>query len=121
MKRIAITCENNEVFQHFGRTPRFMIYDVDDNQIINQKEIKNDGVGHSALVNVLQEYNVEVVICGGLGMPMYNHLIEANMEVYPGVTGNVDEVIQDYLDGTLDYDINTPMNHSGCHHHSMMS
>lgn len=121
MKRVAITCENNQVFQHFGRTPSFVIYDIDNNEIINKQLITNNGVGHGALVNVLKDNNVDTVICGGLGMPMYNNLISSNIEVFGGVEGDVDEVIQDFLKGTLDYDPQAAEHHGDCHHHSMMS
>lgn len=119
--RVAITLENNQVFQHFGRTPSFMIYDIDDNNnITHQCEMMCNGIGHSALVNILKEAGVDTVICGGLGLPMYNNLISNNIQVFGGVEGNVDEVIKDFVNGTLDYDPNAAIHHRDCHH-SMLS
>lgn len=115
--RVAITEENNQVFQHFGRTKTFMIYDIDkQNNITHQCELFCDGVGHGALVNVLVDAGVDVVICGGLGMPMYNNLIRHNIQVYGGVEGDVDEVIQDFLHGSLDYDPEAAQHHGSCSH-----
>ena len=33
--RIAVTYENGEIFQHFGHTEQFKIYDVEDGQILS--------------------------------------------------------------------------------------
>ncbi len=118
---LAVTYENNEVFQHFGRCPSFALYNIEDNKIVDSKIVECNGVGHGALVNFLTQFNVNEVICGGLGLPMYNKLTEVGIKVYGGVQGNVDEVVQDYLDGTLDYDPNAAQNHGGCHHHQMIS
>lgn len=113
--RVAITNENNEVFQHFGRCPSFMIFDVKGKQIINKTEIICGSVQHGALVNLLVENQVDVVICGGLGLPMYQKLTQARIQVYGGVKGKVEEVLQDYLQDCLDYDPNAAQNHGGCH------
>lgn len=35
--RIAVTYENGEIFQHFGHTQEFKVYDVEDNKIISSE------------------------------------------------------------------------------------
>lgn len=118
--RIAITNKDGEVFQHFGKTESFMIYDVDDTgKIIHKVVLMCHGISHGALAGLLRQSQVNVVICGGLGMPMYNKLVEGGMKVYGGVEGKCDEVVQDFIDGNLDYDPNAAMNHGGCHHEMM--
>lgn len=115
--RIAVTNENNRVFQHFGRCPSFIVFDVDEQKnIVHRAEVICGSVAHGALVNLLQDAQVDVVICGGLGLPMYEKLMQAHIQVFAGVEGNVDEVIVDYLNGTLDYDPDAHKNHGGCHH-----
>ena len=32
--RIAVTYDNEEVFQHFGRTENFKVYEIENNQVI---------------------------------------------------------------------------------------
>lgn len=114
--KIAVPVENNNIFQHFGRTSEFSIYDIDETGKIVSKQILNaDGRGHGALADLLKENQVNVVICGGLGMPMYNHLVEDHMKVYGGCEGNADKAVQSFLDGTLDYDPQACMHH-GSHH-----
>ena len=33
--RIAVTYENGEIFQHFGHTESFKIYEIQDNKVIS--------------------------------------------------------------------------------------
>ena len=65
--RIAVTCENNTVFQHFGHTPEFAIFEVEDGKIIAEKIISSGEEGHGALANVLAQSAVDVLVCGGTG------------------------------------------------------
>lgn len=99
--KIAVTYENGEVFQHFGRTENFKIYDVENNEIISSEVISSNGVGHGALAGVLAERGVEVLICGGLGGGALNALSQAGIKVCAGAVGNTDKAVQDYLNGTL--------------------
>ena len=118
---LAITYENNEVFQHFGKCPFFAIYHIEEKEIVDSKIVPCNGVEHGALVDFLVNLNVNEVICGGLGLPMYNKLTNVGMKVYGGVQGEVDKVVQDYLNGTLNYDPHAAENHGGCHHHQLLS
>jgi predicted DNA-binding protein (UPF0251 family) len=47
--RIAVTYENGQIFQHFGRTEQFKLYDVADGKIINEQIVCTNGDGHGAL------------------------------------------------------------------------
>lgn len=114
--RIAVANENHQVYQHFGRCPSFMLFEVVDKKIVHKCELICGNVQHGAIVKLLKEAEVDVVIAGGMGLPMYNSLVESGMQVYGGVSGNVEEVIEDFLNGCLDYDPNAAQNHGGCHH-----
>ncbi|HAL60757.1 MAG TPA: DNA-binding protein, partial [Sarcina sp.] len=35
--RIAATYENGNIFQHFGRTESFKVYDVEDGKVLSSK------------------------------------------------------------------------------------
>ena len=110
--RIAVTYENEMVGQHFGRTEQFKIFDVENGNVIAEKVIDTNGTGHGALAGFLRAAEVEALICGGIGMGARVALEEVGIKLFPGVTGNVDEVVKDYLSGNLAYDPN-----SECHHH----
>ena len=59
--KIAVTYDNGEVFQHFGRTENFKVYEIEDNKVISSEVISSNGVGHGALAGVLADRNVKAV------------------------------------------------------------
>ena len=65
--RIAVTYENGNVFQHFGHTSQFKIYDIENGQVVNQQIVDTNGQGHGALAGFLADAKVDVLICGGIG------------------------------------------------------
>lgn len=110
--RIAITYENGEIFQHFGHTEQFKIYDVEAKKIVREEMIDTNGSGHSVLADILSDNKVDVLICGGIGGGAQMALAEKGIQLYGGVSGKVDEVIQDFLNEKLEY--NSDVN---CSHH----
>lgn len=115
--RIAVTYENGEVFQHFGHTAFFKVYEVADNQVISAQVIDTNGSGHGALATLLSEAKVDTLICGGIGMGAQNALAAAGIKVYGGVTGFADGAVQAFLAGILDYNPDVQCNHHGHNHH----
>ena len=109
--KIAVTYDNGEVFQHFGRTENFKVYEIEDNQVVSSEIIGSNGVGHGALAGLLAEEDIEVLICGGIGGGAQNALAEAGITLVAGATGNTDEVVESYLKGEL---VSTGAN---CNHH----
>ena len=65
--KIAVTYDNGEVFQHFGKTEYFKVYEVEDNKVVSSEVISSNGTGHGALAGLLAEQGVNVLICGGIG------------------------------------------------------
>jgi len=101
--RIAITYKDGQVFQHFGRSEFFKIYDVKDGEIITTAIIPTNGNGHGALGNFLKQAKVDALICGGIGAGARNVLKNADIALYPGVTGDSDEACKAFIAGTLIY------------------
>jgi predicted Fe-Mo cluster-binding NifX family protein len=123
--RIAVTYDKGEVFPHFGRTPAFKIYDIDESgKIVSSAVVETGEISHGALAGMLNGLHTDVVICGGLGIPMLNKLSAFGMKVYGGVDQKADEAVRDYLGGNLQYDPQAAEKHGGCAHSdspSMMS
>ncbi len=113
---IAVTYENGDIFQHFGHTAYFKLYEVQDHEVLSARVINTGSSGHGALAGVLSQENVEVLICGGIGMGAQNALAAAGIKVYGGVTGNADGAVQAFLVGMLDYDPNVQCSHHGHDH-----
>ncbi|MBQ9644666.1 MAG: DNA-binding protein, partial [Lachnospiraceae bacterium] len=47
--RIAVTYENGNIFQHFGHTEEFKVYEIEDGKVVSAEVIDSNGSGHSAL------------------------------------------------------------------------
>ena len=114
--RIAVTYENGEVFQHFGHTEQFKLYDIEDGKIVSEQIVPTNGSGHGALAGFLKAAQVDALICGGIGMGAQNALAEANIKLYGGVSGSADTAAQALADGSLQYDPAAKCDHHGHHH-----
>ncbi len=99
--RIAVTYENGQVFQHFGHTPMFKLYDVENGAIVQETILPTMGSGHGALAGFLQGQNVQVLICGGIGGGAQNALAQAGIQLHAGVNGSADAAVLALLAGTL--------------------
>lgn len=102
MKRIAVTYDNGKVFQHFGRTEAFKVYEVEDDKVINSQIVESNGVGHGALAGLLADNTIDVLICGGIGGGAMAALEDRSIEVCAGAQGDADEVVETYLKGELE-------------------
>lgn len=109
--KIAVTYENGEVFQHFGHTEQFKVYEVEDGKIISSEIVDTNGQGHGALAGFLFNSGIDVLICGGIGGGARNALAEAGIQLYPGAMGNADAQVESFLKGTLSYDPDTMCSH----------
>lgn len=100
--KIAVTYDNGDVFQHFGHSENFKIYDVDAGKVISSKIISTNGSGHDALANLLDDENIDVLICGGIGMGAQMALTDRGIELCSGALGDADLAVEAYLNGTLE-------------------
>ena len=99
--KIAVTCENGKVFQHFGHTPEFAVFEAEDGRILSESIIPTGDSGHGALATLLYDAGVEVLICGGIGGGAINALARANIMTVGGAEGEVRQVAEDFANGRL--------------------
>ena len=109
--KIAVTYDNGNIFQHFGNTEFFKVYEVEDNKVISSEVIGSNGTGHGALAGLLADQDVDVLICGGIGGGAQSALEEAGVELCAGAQGDADQAVEAYLKGEL---VSTGAN---CDHH----
>lgn len=109
--RIAVTYENGNVFQHFGHTEEFKVYEVEDGKVTGTEIVGSNGSGHGALASLLDDKGIDVLICGGIGGGAQAALTEKGIELCAGAEGDADEAVKAYLRGEL---VNTGAN---CNHH----
>ncbi len=114
--RIAVTYENGEIFQHFGHTENFKVYDVEDGKIISSQVVSTNGSGHGALAEVLHTLGAEVLICGGIGGGAQMALAEMGVKLYGGVSGNADAAVEAFVTGQLLYNPDVRCNHHDHEH-----
>lgn len=99
--KIAVTYDNGNVFQHFGKTESFKVYEVENNQVVKSEVIGSNGTGHGALAGLLADQGIDVLICGGIGGGAQAALAEAGVELCSGAEGDTDAAVEAYLKGEL--------------------
>ena len=114
--KIAVTYENGEIFQHFGHTAQFKLYEVENGEIVNSQVIDTNGSGHGALAGLLSALQTDVLICGGIGGGAQMALAQAGIKLYGGVRGNADEAVEAFAAGNLAYDPDAKCDHHDHHH-----
>ena len=98
---VVLGYDNGNIFQHFGKTETFKVYEVEDNKVVSSEVIGSNGTGHGALAGLLAAQGISVLICGGIGGGAQTALAEAGIEVCSGAQGNTDEAGEAYLKGEL--------------------
>ena len=91
--KLAVTYENGQIFQHFGHTEQFKIYEVADGKIVSEEVVDTNGSGHGALAGFLMQHGVEALICGGIGGGAQAALAEVGIKLYGGVSGEADAAV----------------------------
>ena len=99
--KIAVTYENGNVFQHFGHTEQFKLYDVQDGKVVSSQVVDTNGSGHGALAGFLAAHQVEALICGGIGGGAQMALAQAGIRLYAGCSGDADTRVAELLAGSL--------------------
>ena len=97
--KIAVTYDNGEIFQHFGHTEQFKLYDIENGKVVASEVVGTNGSGHGALAGFLAEHQVQVLICGGIGGGAQNALVQAAL-----------------LEGQLNYDADVKCSHHDHEH-----
>ena len=113
--RIAVTYENGQIFQHFGHTETFKIYDVEEGKVVHSEVVDTNGSGHGALAGFLNALHADVLICGGIGGGAQTALAAAGIKLFGGVSGDADKAVEAFLNETLEYNPDVKCSH---HEHS---
>jgi len=113
--KIAVTYENGQIFQHFGHTSQFKLYQVDGAQILSSEVVDTNGSGHGALAGLLSSLGVDVLICGGIGGGAQSALAQAGIKLYGGVAGDADKAVEALLSQSLSYNPDVHCDHHDHH------
>lgn len=114
--KIAVTYDDGNIFQHFGHTEQFKVYEVENGQIISAQVISTNGSGHGALATLLADLQVDTLICGGIGAGAQNALAQAGIKLYGGAAGSADEAVAALLAGKLAFNPDVHCSHHDHEH-----
>lgn len=121
--KIAVPFENGMVFQHFGRSEQFKFYEVENGAVLHSEVVSTNGQGHGALVGFLVQHGANVVLCGGIGTGAQVALMQADIQMFGGISGLADVAVSNYLSGRLVFDPDVHCTHHdhdeghSCHEH----
>jgi predicted Fe-Mo cluster-binding NifX family protein len=115
--KVAVTYHNGTIFQHFGHSEQFKVYNTDNGKIVDSQVVDTNGQGHGALSEFLSKQGVQVLICGGIGAGAQNALAQAGIQVFGGVSGMADDAVHAYLAGNLKFNTDVHCSHHD-HEHS---
>ncbi len=100
--KIALPTANGQLAMHFGHCEKFMIVDVENNEIVKTEELVPPPHEPGVLPKWLGDLNVNVIIAGGMGMRAQNLFTENNIKVLVGASAEpTEDLIKAYLAGTL--------------------
>ncbi|MHC1604555.1 MAG: NifB/NifX family molybdenum-iron cluster-binding protein [Candidatus Methanofastidiosia archaeon] len=107
--KIAIASDDGEIISHhFGRTEGFKIYEIKNKKIIGEEYRKNAGYGgcgnggcnHKAMVKNIGD--CDFVVSYGMGIGIYQELMNNNITAIVTDVENVDKAIKEFIEETLE-------------------
>lgn len=101
MDTIAIPVLGKRISPRLDYTERMQLFTIESGSIKNCETIKL--ISHSILerINMLIRLQLDVIICDGVSENSYEKLKSNNIKIFPWVHGEVDTVIDKYLNGKL--------------------
>ena len=110
--KIAVTYDNGQVFQHFGHSEAFKVYQIAEGEVVSSEVIETGASGHGALAALLDKHSIDVLICGGIGAGAQEALAGVGIEIIDSASGDADAAVEAYLKGEL-----APAGATCDHHH----
>lgn len=100
---LAVTydTETGNIGEHFGHADHFKLYEIYDGKVQDSAVVEPFGTGHDSVVYTLNEYNVTLVFCSGIGDGAIKGLKEAGIQCVPGLEGNADEKVEAFIRGEV--------------------
>ncbi|MHA1681266.1 MAG: NifB/NifX family molybdenum-iron cluster-binding protein [Promethearchaeota archaeon] len=101
MDKYSISTEGSNVAEHFGRCPQYTILDVENGSIVGKTIVDNPGHSTGMIPRFMDELGVNVMISGGMGRRAIEFFNQFGIQTILGVSGTVDDVIEEITNGTL--------------------
>jgi predicted Fe-Mo cluster-binding NifX family protein len=99
--RIAIPTFGTRVSPRFDSAPSLLLISTDGGAIQNRTvESMQDVYGHQR-ISLLSEAGADVLLCGGIRRCDYFSILNAGIDVYAGLMGRVEDILDAFLNGAL--------------------
>jgi len=91
------------VEEHFGRARYYTIIEVEKREIQRVRVVETPYTEHGPgdIPNWLKSLDVDVVLALGIGPKAISHFENLGIKVIRGVTGNIRDILRDFLKGEL--------------------
>lgn len=99
--KIAIAVDGGQVSPHFGHCQEFRVFEVQGGDILHEYTLENPGHVPGYLPVFLAGKDIGTVIAGGIGSRAQDLFAEKDIRIISGARGRPEEVIRQYLQGTL--------------------
>ncbi len=122
--KVAVAVENDKICGHFGHSPSFTFYEIEDGKVVSSKNIQSPGHGHGILPDFIAENGASAVIAGGMGEGAVKACASKGIEVIIGASGDPDDAVSLYAQGSLKSSDSLCGHHheeshgSSCSHHN---
>jgi len=99
--KVAVAKEGNNVSEHFGHCSEYAVFTIEDGKISSSMLLPSPGHEPSRLPIFLAEQGITHVLAGGMGPKAVELFCANNIEVFLGISGTIDIVIRDFLEGKI--------------------
>ncbi|MEJ2249891.1 MAG: NifB/NifX family molybdenum-iron cluster-binding protein [Candidatus Lokiarchaeota archaeon] len=100
--KYAISSDNGYISAHFGRAPEFTFVTLENGEVVKKEVLPNPGHTVGSIPEFVNRNGARCMITGGMGHRAKQFFNQYGIEVVTGVEGNIDEVINKILNGTLE-------------------
>lgn len=118
--KIAIPTADGHVDDHFGHCDHYTIFEIKDKKIVGEETLPaGEGCGcKSNIASVLKEKGVTVLLGGSMGDGAKNVLEAQQIRVVRGCSGDIRQLVNDFLSGKVcDSGVGCAGHDGGCGHH----
>ena len=112
MIRIAVSYKDGEIFEHFGHSEYFAIYEYDEHDLDKSvKRLVDTSAmhGHREMADLMKRERIDAVICGQMGDEARALLLQYGIIPVPGYCGDADTAADLLVTGQL-----PPADGGGC-------
>jgi len=98
---IAIPTFRSRVSPRFDLAAGLLIVRVQGNRVLGRGEERLDNIYGWRRIRFLTSRNVNVVLCGGIRRCDYFAIMDSGIDVYAGLMGEIEDVLEAFLRGDI--------------------